>query len=106
MILSLGLLFDGCVMSSQFVVGKEVEDEAIVGDEVGLKGDCDEVEDDEEGLNNQAWLWFGQSMHQEILSTQKCLSKQGKVVIIMQQVQDCRKEENSAKTRDPTETVR
>ena len=63
MILSLGLLFDGCVMNSLFVVGKEVEDEAIVGDEVELKGDCDEIEGDEDCLNNQAWLWFGQSMH-------------------------------------------
>lgn len=63
MILSLGLLFDGCVVGYLFIVGKEVEDEAIVGDEVGLKGDCDEVEGDEEGLNNQAWSWFGQSMH-------------------------------------------
>lgn len=63
MILSLGLLFDGCVMSSLFVVGKEVEDETIVGDEVGLKDYCDGVEGDEEGLNNQAWLWFGQSMY-------------------------------------------
>ena len=52
----LGLLFDGCVLGSLFVVGKEVEDEAIVGDEVDLKDDCDEVEDDEVGLNNQAWL--------------------------------------------------
>ena len=58
MILSLGLLFDGCVVGSLFVVGKEVEDEAIVGDEVDLKDDCDEVEDDDDdgGLNNQAWL--------------------------------------------------
>ena len=56
MILSLGLLFDCCVVGSLFVVGKEVEDEAIVGDEVDLKDDCDEVEGDEEGLNNQAWL--------------------------------------------------
>ena len=67
MILILGLLFGGCelseVMSSLFVGGKDVEDEAIVGDEVGLKGDCDEVEGDEEGLNNQTRLWFRQSMH-------------------------------------------
>ena len=64
MILILGLLFGGCelseVMSSLFVGGK---DEAIVGDEVGLKGYCYEVEGDEKGLNNQAWLWFGQRMH-------------------------------------------
>ena len=58
MILSLGVLFDCCVVGSLFVVGKEMKDDAIVGDEVGLKGDCDE-----EGLNNQTWLWFGQSMH-------------------------------------------
>ena len=63
MILSLGLLFVGYVVGSLFVVGKEVEDEAIVGDEVGLKGDCDEVKGDGEGLNNQTWLWFGKSMH-------------------------------------------
>ena len=67
MILILGLLFGGCelsvVMSPLFDLGKEVEDDAIVGDEVELQDYCDEVEGDEEGLNNQAWLWFGQSMH-------------------------------------------
>ena len=63
MILSLGLLFGGCVVSSFFVVDMVVEDKAILGDEVEVKGDCDDVEGDEEGLNNQAWLWFRQSMH-------------------------------------------
>ena len=60
MILMLGLLFGGCelseVMSPLFVIGKEVEDDAIVGDEGEIKDDCDELEEEKRCLNNQAWL--------------------------------------------------
>ena len=59
MILILGLLFDGCVVGSLFVV----EDEAIVDGEDEKIGDCDEVKNEKRCLNNQVWLWFGQSMH-------------------------------------------
>jgi hypothetical protein len=67
MILILGLLFGGCelseVVSFLFELGKEVEDDVIVGDEDEMRGDCNEVEEEEWCLNNQAWLYFGQSMH-------------------------------------------
>lgn len=60
MILILGLLFGGCglsdVLSLLFVVGKEVEEDAIVGDEGKMKNGCDEVEEENRCLNNQAWL--------------------------------------------------
>ena len=50
-----GLLFEGCelrvVMSSLVFVGNVDEDEAIVGYEGNLR--CDEVKDDDRGLNNQ-----------------------------------------------------
>ena len=43
----LGLLFEFC---------KEVEEDAIVGDEEEIKNDGDEVEKDEMSLNNQVRL--------------------------------------------------
>ena len=58
--LSLGLLVELDCGSARivefllFVVDKEVEDEAIVGDEDNLR--YDEVEDDERCLNNQGLL--------------------------------------------------
>jgi hypothetical protein len=59
-ILILGFLFGGCgvseVLSLLLMVGKEVEDDAIVGDEGEMKDDCDEVEEEKRCLNNQAWL--------------------------------------------------
>ena len=47
MILSFGLLFGGCVLSSFFVVKMVVEDEAILDDVKKMNGCCGEVEDDE-----------------------------------------------------------
>ena len=51
MILILGLLFGGCelseVMSPLFEFGKEVEDDAIVGDEDEMRSDCNEVGEEE-----------------------------------------------------------
>ena len=55
--LSLGLLVELDCGSARivefllFVFDKDIEDEAIIGDEGNLR--CDEVEDDERGLNNQ-----------------------------------------------------